>query len=42
MFSCSLTSKASYIFFFTLSKGLDDAQSFLGYVLLTKLPFFSQ
>jgi len=40
MFSCSLTSKASYIFFFTLSKGLDDAQSFIGYVLLTKLPFF--
>jgi len=31
----------AYIFyFFTLSKGIDDAQSFLGYVLLTK--FFSR
>jgi len=30
----------AYIFyFFTLSKGIDDAQSFLGYVLSTKLFF---
>jgi len=27
---------AAYIFFFSLSKCLDDAQSFLGCVLLTK------
>ena len=32
----SLQSRTAYIFFFSLSKCLDDAQSFLGYVLLTK------
>ena len=35
-----LQSRAVYIFyFFTLSKGRDDAKSFLGYVLSTKLSF---
>ena len=35
-----LTIRVAYIFyFFTLSKGIDDAQSFLGYVLSTKLFF---
>jgi len=28
-----------YFLFFALSKGMDDAQSFLGYVLSTKLFF---
>jgi len=37
--SCGLQSRGGYIFFFSLSKGHDDAHSFLGYVLLTKLPF---
>ena len=31
--------RLTLFFFFTLSKGLDDAQSFLGYVLSTKLSF---
>jgi len=31
-----------YFYFFTLSKGTDGAQSFLGHVLSTKLsPFYS-
>jgi len=35
-----LTIRAAYIFYFlTLSKGIDDAQSFLGNVSLTKLFF---
>jgi len=38
--SCGLQSRAAYIFyFFTLSKGLDDALSFLHHVLSTKLFF---
>jgi len=38
--SCGLQSRAAYIFyFFTLAKGIDDAQSFLGYVLSTELFF---
>jgi len=38
--SCGLQSRAAYIFyFFTLSQGLDDAQSFFGYVLSAKLFF---
>jgi len=36
----SLQSRAVYNFyFFTLSKGIEDAQSFLGYVLSNKLSF---
>jgi len=34
-----LTIKGGLHFFFSLSKCLDDAQSFLGYVLLTKSSF---
>jgi len=35
-----LTITAAYIFyFFSLSKGIDDTQSFLGYVWSTKLSF---
>jgi len=34
---CSLQSSATYIFSFILSKGLDEAQPFLFYVLSTKL-----
>jgi len=34
-----LQSRAAYIFFFNLSKRLDDTQFFLGYVLLTKPSF---
>jgi len=34
-----LQSRAAYLFFFSLSKCVDDAQSFLGYVLLTKPSF---
>ena len=34
-----LQSRAAYIFFFSLSKCLDDAESFFGYVLLTKPSF---
>jgi len=29
----------AYIYFFTLSKGIDDSLSFLGYVLSTKPSF---
>jgi len=37
---CGLQSRAAYIFnVFTLSKGIDDAQSFLGYVLSNKFFF---
>jgi len=40
--SCSLQSRAAYIFyFFTLSKGIIDAQSFLGCIFLNQT-FFSQ
>jgi len=35
----SLQSRAAYTSFFSLSKCLDDAQSFLGYILLT-IPSF--
>jgi len=31
--------RLTFIYFFTLSKGIYDAQSFLGYVLSTKLSF---
>ena len=34
--SCGLQSRAAYILFFTLSKDIDDAQLFLGYVFLDK------
>jgi len=38
--SCGLQSRVAYIFYlFTLSQGLDDAQSFFGYILSTKLFF---
>jgi len=41
MISCGLqrraTNNSAYIFFFSLSKGLDNAQSFHGYILLTKV-----
>jgi len=36
---CGLQSRAACMFFLTLSKGLDDAWSFLDYVLSTKLSF---
>ena len=35
----TVESRAADIFFFTLSKDLDNAQSFLGYVLSNKLSF---
>ena len=35
-----LQSRAAYILFFTLSKDIDDAQLFLGYVFLDQ-PLFS-
>jgi len=38
--SCALQSRAAYIFFFCLSKGVVDAQPFLVQVLLTK-PLFA-
>jgi len=40
--SCGIYLRAAYIFcFFTLSKGVDDAQSFLGYILSTSLYVFT-
>jgi len=39
MISYDLQSRAAYIFFFCLSQCLDDAQSFLSYILLTKPSF---